>query len=122
MYYGLTRVGLQSHAPALLFERIKGADFPMLTNLLGTDRRFLAALGIDKWSDFNEEWCRRTERLVPPRIVRDAPCQEVVIEGDGVLFFQNEVAMAEFSRTTSEFYAGPPVSMIPSRVPSGSIT
>lgn len=66
---GLTRIGLQEYAPAILFDRIKGADFPMLTNLLGTDRRFLAALGIEQWSDFNEEWCRRTERPVPPRIV-----------------------------------------------------
>ncbi|MFO1361925.1 MAG: UbiD family decarboxylase [Burkholderiales bacterium] len=81
---GLTRIGLQSLAPALLFERIKGAEVPMLTNLLGTGPRFLAALGIEKWSDFNAEWCRRTERLVPPRVVRDAPCQEVVIEGDAI--------------------------------------
>lgn len=81
---GLTRIGLQSLAPALLFERIKGAEVPMLTNLLGTGPRFLAALGIEKWSDFNAEWCRRTERPVPPRVVRDAPCQEVVIEGDAI--------------------------------------
>lgn len=81
---GLTRIGLQEYAPAILFDRIKGADFPMLTNLLGTDRRFLAALGIEQWSDFNEEWCRRTERPVPPRIVQKAPCQEVVIEGAAI--------------------------------------
>jgi UbiD family decarboxylase len=81
---GLTRIGLQEHAPALLFERIRGADFPMLTNLLGTDRRFLDALGIAQWGDFNEEWCRRTERPLPPRIVEQAPCQEVVLEGDAI--------------------------------------
>jgi len=81
---GLTRIGLQEYAPAILFDRIKGVDFPMLTNLLGTDRRFLEALGIEKWSEFNEEWCRRTERPVPPRIVEKAPCQEVVIEGDAI--------------------------------------
>lgn len=81
---GLTRIGLQERAPAILFDRIKGADFPMLTNLLGTDRRFLEALGIAKWSDFNEEWCRRTERLVPPRVVEEAPCQEVVLEGEAI--------------------------------------
>lgn len=81
---GLTRVALQNHAPAIVFDKVKGADFPLAANLLSTDRRFLWALGIDKWSDFNEEWIRRTERPIAPRIVKDAPCQEIVIEGKDV--------------------------------------
>ena len=81
---GITRVGLQNHAPALVFDNIKGADYPLVTNLLGTDRRFLWALGIDKWSQFNNEWIRRTEKPVPPRMVKDAPCHEVVIEGKDI--------------------------------------
>lgn len=81
---GLTRIGLQEHAPAIVFDKIKGADYPMVTNLIGTDRRFLWALGIEKWSDFNEEWCRRTQKMVPWRVVKEGPCQEVVIDGRDV--------------------------------------
>lgn len=81
---GLTRIGLQEHAPAIVFRNIKGASDPLVTNLIGTDRRFLWALGIEKWSDFNEEWCRRTQNLVPWRVVDTAPCQEVVLQGDEI--------------------------------------
>ncbi len=81
---GITRLGLQEHGPAIVFDRIKGADYPLVTNLLGTDRRYLWALGIDRWSDFNEEWIRRTEKMVPWRVVKNAPCQEVVINGKAI--------------------------------------
>ena len=37
---------------------------------------------------------------------------KVLIEGDSIRFFRNEVAMSEFSKTTSECYSGPPVSSI----------
>jgi len=81
---GITRIGLQEFGPAILFEKIKGTDIPMVANLLGTDGRFLSALGIDKWSEFNEEWIRRTGNPVAPRITADAPCQDVVISGDDI--------------------------------------
>jgi len=81
---GITRLGLQQHAPAVLFESIKGADLPLVTNLLGTDRRFLWALGIEKWSDFNEEWLRRTENHIPWELVKDGPCQEERIDGAAI--------------------------------------
>jgi 4-hydroxy-3-polyprenylbenzoate decarboxylase len=81
---GITRLGLQEHAPAIVFDKVRGADYPLVTNLLGTDRRFLWALGIDKWSDFNEEWCRRTEKHIPWREVKNAPCQEVVVAGSDI--------------------------------------
>lgn len=81
---GITRIGLQANGPAVMFDRIQGADFPMVANLLAADRRFLWALGIEKWADFNEEWCRRTAKMVPPRIVERGACQEVVLEGDAI--------------------------------------
>jgi UbiD family decarboxylase len=81
---GITRIALQDHGPAIVFERIKGADLPMATALLGNDRRFLWSLGIERWSDFNEEWLRRTATPVPPKIVQEASCQEVVVSGDAI--------------------------------------
>jgi len=81
---GITRIGLQEFGPALLFENIKGMDLPLATNLLGTDERFLWALGMEEWSQFNDEWLRRTAEPVPPRIVETAPCQEVTVAGADV--------------------------------------
>jgi UbiD family decarboxylase len=81
---GISRIGLQEFGPALQFDQIKGADLPMVTNLLGADRRFLWAMGIDEWSQFNEEWIRRTQKPVPPKIIDSGPCQEEVIEGDDI--------------------------------------
>ena len=66
---GITRIGLQESGPAIVFDRIRGADMPMVTNLLGADRRFLWAMGIDEWGQFNEEWLKRTQTLVPPKII-----------------------------------------------------
>jgi len=81
---GLTRIALQDRAPALLFENIEGTDYPMVANLLGEDQRYLFSLGIEKWSDYNAEWIRRTENYIPPRMVDSGPCQEEVIEGDDI--------------------------------------
>ena len=81
---GITRIGLQEFAPAIVFDRIKGMDFPMVTNLLGADRRFLWAMGLEEWSQFNEEWVRRTEKFIPPKMVKSGPCQEKIISGDAI--------------------------------------
>lgn len=81
---GITRIGLQEFGPAILFEKIKGANFPIVTNLLGADRRFLWAVGLEDWSQFNEWWCKRTEKLIPPNIINEGPCQEEIIEGESI--------------------------------------
>src|SRR3989339_1805782 len=77
---GITRITLQQLGPCLFFEKIKGADYPLVTNLITTDNRLLWSLGIEKWSDFNDEWMRRTEKLIPPLMVKNGPCQEETIE------------------------------------------
>ena len=77
---GITRIVLQDLGPCLVFENIRGADYPLVTNLLTADSRFLWSLGIEKWTDFNNEWMRRTEKLIPPVMVKNAPCQEEIIQ------------------------------------------
>jgi len=56
---GITRIVSQEMGPILVFENIKGADYPLVTNLIASDNRFLWSLGMDKWSEFNEEWMER---------------------------------------------------------------
>ena len=88
--------------PALLFERVKGHDWPVLINTFGTRERMCLALGCE---DF-DEIARKVEALIkpeipttlvqklrklpelaqlgnlPPRIVKRGPCQEVIRTDD----------------------------------------
>src|SRR5436189_690456 len=88
--------------PALLFERVKGSERPLLINQFGTERRMAMAFDApsldavaEKLSDVLEmqppqglvEKVRGLQKLKSiadsrPKTVRSAPCQEVVLEGD----------------------------------------
>ena len=98
---------LKSEGPALLFENVKGSSVPVLGNLFGTPQRVAMGMGKD-----NVEALREVGRLLaflkepeppkgmkdawekisvfkqalnmPPRVIRNAPCQEVVIDKDDV--------------------------------------
>src|SRR3989339_123196 len=51
---GITRITLQQLGPCLFFEKIKGADYPLVTNLITTDNRLLWSLGIVKWHQLDQ--------------------------------------------------------------------
>lgn len=98
---------LRAGGPALLFENPKGSDIPVLANLFGTPKRVAMGMGED-----SVEALRDVGKLLaylkepePPKgikdawnklpifkqvlnmsakVVKNAPCQEIVIEGDQV--------------------------------------
>ena len=98
---------LRAGGPALLFEKPKGFDMPVLGNLFGTVKRVAAAMGVedpaalrevgrllamlrepeppkglrDLWDKF-PVWKQLLN--LPPKTVSGAPCQEVVAEGKDV--------------------------------------
>jgi len=102
---------LRAGGPALLFERPKGYDIPVLGNLFGTVKRVAAAMGVEQ-EDENRSSLRDLGRLLamlrepeppkglrdlwdkfpvwkqllnmPPKSVSGAPCQEIVTEGKDV--------------------------------------
>ena len=53
--------------PALLFERVKGSRYPVVTNLFGTERRIDLAFG-PKPETFVREMVHVAESLLPPKI------------------------------------------------------
>jgi len=92
----------KQHGPALLFENVTGYDIPVLTNAFGSFGRVCMALGVN---DLNELGNRIPDflqtgapdslikklKLLPrlkrmgnifPKVVKSAPCQEVVLKGD----------------------------------------
>ncbi|MGB9920396.1 MAG: menaquinone biosynthesis decarboxylase [Moorellales bacterium] len=95
----ITQRIVKAGGPALWFERVKGFEVPVVTNLLGTYERLTLALGVSSLEEPVErlrQWLRLDQRspglwdklkVLPelaelgaylPRRVRRAPCQEVV--------------------------------------------
>jgi 4-hydroxy-3-polyprenylbenzoate decarboxylase len=98
---------LRAEGPALLFENPKGASTPVLANLFGTPRRVALGMGQESvealrevgrllaylkepeppkgFRDAFEKWPVLKNVLnMSPKVRRNAPCQEVVLEGDQV--------------------------------------
>ncbi len=95
-----SRVAKQG-GPALLFERVRGSEFPVAVNLFGTWERVKLGLGAEP-ERVGEELAAMLRPRIPegvgeklaslrkltralsfkPRRVRRAPCQEVVLEGE----------------------------------------
>ena len=97
---------VKSGGPALLFENVEGFDIPLVINLYGTHQRVAWALGAESI----EELVERVRKLLgmvkgppaglmdklrtlgdligvaraQPRLVKSAPCQDVVLTGDDV--------------------------------------
>ena len=69
--------------PVLLFERVRGTDFPVLTNLHASRSRLAAALGAPPDAMLTT-YLRAMERPVPPRVVSTGPVKDVVLTGDKI--------------------------------------
>ena len=69
--------------PVVWCERVRGARFPLVTNLFADRRRYAVALGVPL-DALAEEWLRRGERRIPPRLVTEAPVTDVVLTGGDV--------------------------------------
>ena len=98
---------LRAGGPALLFENPKGSDIPVLTNLFGTTHRVALGMGEESVEALREvgqllaflkepeppkgmkdAWQKmpifKQVLNMAPKVVKSAPCQKVVIEGDDI--------------------------------------
>ena len=71
----------QQRRPALMFDRIKGSDLPLVVGILGGSRRIYATALETDLDGVWEKW-ERSKNPVPPRLVDSGPCQEVVHMGE----------------------------------------
>jgi 2,5-furandicarboxylate decarboxylase 1 len=60
----------KKEAPALLFEKVSGYEFPVIGNLLGTKKRLSMALGVDQ-ENFFENALSKLKKRIPPVLVKD---------------------------------------------------
>ena len=101
---------IKQGGPALLFENVTGYDMPVAINIFGSEQRMAWALGVEKLDDLVERVqgllqlmhgppegminkLRTLGQLVhmgsfQPKTVRNAPCQQVVLQGDEVDLFK----------------------------------
>ncbi len=88
----LQRRGLE-HNRALLFKQVVGSKTPLAVNLVASPKRFFAALGVNDRREFRALWSQANQTLLPPVLVEkdDAPCQQVVLEGDEIDLLQFSV-------------------------------
>lgn len=69
--------------PAILFEKVKGHDIPVVGGLYAARRRVLRALGFRE-EEIVERFKQAADCPIAPVLVEEAPCQEVVLEGEAV--------------------------------------
>ena len=98
---------LKAGGPALLFENVKGSSVPILANLFGTPKRVAMGMGEESVEALREvgtllaflkepdppkglkdAWDKmpvfKQVLNMAPKVVKSAPCQEVVVEGEQV--------------------------------------
>jgi UbiD family decarboxylase len=69
--------------PVLLFERVKGTAFPVLTNVHASRARLALAMGVAPEETLGA-YLRAMERPLPPRVVESGPVKDVKLTGDAL--------------------------------------
>jgi len=69
--------------PVLLFEKVKGSKFPVLTNLHASRARLALAMSV-KPEEMQKAYLRAMERPIAPKIVSQALVKDVVLTGNRV--------------------------------------
>jgi UbiD family decarboxylase len=73
--------------PVIVFERVRGSRFPVITNLHASRSRLAMALRAAPPAML-ETYLRAMERPVPPRVVSGGPVKEVVLTGDRLNLYE----------------------------------
>lgn len=82
---GVTGVATKHNGPAVLFEKVKGTSTPVLSELFGRSwRRVALAMSMDTDDpvQIRDEWIRRLEQPIAPKVVKTGPCKEHILTGD----------------------------------------
>ena len=69
--------------PVMVFENVKGTDYPVMTNLHASRPRLAMALGCSP-RDMQKTFLAAMENPIPPKEVNNGPCKDVVLKGADV--------------------------------------
>ncbi len=73
--------------PVLVFEKVKGSPFPVLTNLHASRSRLAAAMNT-KPEDMLRTYLAAMERPLPPKVVSRGPVKDVMLKGDRINLYE----------------------------------
>lgn len=76
-YLEASAIMRQYDGEAIFFERVSGSEYPMATGIAGSRRSLAVALGVEE-GHLLEKLAAAMENPLPPPLVSDPPCQEVV--------------------------------------------
>jgi UbiD family decarboxylase len=76
----------ERNRPALMFDRIKGHDIPLVIGVLGASRQIYATALECEVEKVLEKWESGAKNPLKPRLVESGPCQEVVHMGEEANF------------------------------------
>jgi UbiD family decarboxylase len=76
----------ERNRPALMFDRIKGHDIPLVIGILGGSRQIYATALETEVDKVLEKWESGAKNPLKPRVVESGPCQEVVYMGEEANF------------------------------------
>jgi len=75
--------GEAKRRPALLFEKVKGSKFPVLTNLHASRARLALAMNAQP-EEMQKAYLRAMAKPIPPKVVSKAPVKDVILSGGKV--------------------------------------
>src|SRR6478609_7473638 len=70
-------------SPVVVYENVEGHKMPVVTNIAGNRQLLAACLGVNP-EDLPSAFRERCQKYIPCEVVRSAPWQDVVLEGDDV--------------------------------------
>ncbi|MGH7335866.1 MAG: hypothetical protein ACREKS_24585 [Candidatus Rokuibacteriota bacterium] len=73
--------------PVLVFEKVKGSPFPVLTNLHASRSRLAAAMNASA-DNMLGTYLAAMERPLPPKVVSTGPVKDVIIKGDRINLYE----------------------------------
>jgi phenylphosphate carboxylase beta subunit len=87
----IAKLNEEKKGPALLFEKVKDYQIPVLTSALTSPKRLAIALGMPlhfSMYDMAKRWMElTTKKLIPPVEVKTGPITEKIIQGDDINLF-----------------------------------
>jgi len=72
-------------SPVVVYENVEGHNMPVVTNIAGSRKLLAACLGVPQ-AELPSAFRERVQKYIPCETVKEAPWQEVVIEGGQVDF------------------------------------
>src|SRR3954453_13218289 len=107
--------------PALYFHNVIGYDLPVVSGIIRSRERAIAALGCETYREIEDKLSNAIAKPIPPKYVKTSPTREVVLLGDDVDLYKLPIPMSSIYDGGPMITAGVGIARDPERgINSGS--